>query len=273
MRSLRPLLAVVAALVFAPAALPAQGPATVTGRATNPQGQPEAGVMVRIEAPERGRHHGRRRHATASPSRRPASARGACRSRPRARGLATVSRSDDAERRARTSRRTSRWRPNALMLEGLVVTALGIERRSARWAWRHADRPARRSRRVEPNVVNSLSGKVPGVNITNAGPQGGSSRIVIRGENSITGNNQPLFVVDGVPIDNYSTGGYLNTGQGGFDYGNALQDIDPEAHRVGDRAQGAERGGAVRLARRQRRRDRSPPRTAAGRGGAAPRSS
>jgi TonB-dependent SusC/RagA subfamily outer membrane receptor len=65
------------------------------------------------------------------------------------------------------------------------------------------------------------------VNITNAGPQGGSSRMVIRGEGSITGNNQPLFVIDGVPVDNYSTGGNLNTGQGGFDYGNAVQDLDP----------------------------------------------
>jgi TonB-linked SusC/RagA family outer membrane protein len=112
-------------------------------------------------------------------------------------------------------------------VEGLVVTALGIERAERTLGVAQTTVVGEELSRTEPNLVNSLSGRVPGVNITNAGPQGGSSRIVIRGENSVTGNNQPLFVVDGVPIDNYSTGAYMNTGQGGFDYGNAVQDIDP----------------------------------------------
>ena len=80
------------------------------------------------------------------------------------------------------------------------------------------------------NVVSSLGGKVAGVQVTsNTGTVGGSSRIVIRGINSISGNNQPLFVVDGTPIDN----GNFNTvgtqqGGGGIDYGNAVADINPE---------------------------------------------
>jgi TonB-linked SusC/RagA family outer membrane protein len=115
----------------------------------------------------------------------------------------------------------------AIALEGLVVTALGIEREARTLGVAAQTLPGADLPRVEPNLVNSFSGRIAGVNITNAGPQAGSSRIVIRGENSITGNNQPLFIVDGVPIDNYSTGGYLNTGQGGFDYGNAVQDLDP----------------------------------------------
>ena len=53
------------------------------------------------------------------------------------------------------------------------------------------------------NVVNDLSGKVAGVQVTSgSGAAGGSSFITIRGNNSILGDNQPLFVVDGVPIDN-----------------------------------------------------------------------
>ena len=56
-------------------------------------------------------------------------------------------------------------------------------------------------------MANALAGKVAGLQIKQNGTGvGGSSRIVIRGNNSITGNNQPLIVVDGVPIDNFSGG-------------------------------------------------------------------
>jgi TonB-dependent SusC/RagA subfamily outer membrane receptor len=72
--------------------------------------------------------------------------------------------------------------------------------------------------------------KFQGVNITSAsGNMGGSSRITIRGIKSVAGNNQPLFVVDGVPMDNsnYNT---LDTqrGAGGVDYGNMANDINPD---------------------------------------------
>ena len=57
----------------------------------------------------------------------------------------------------------------------------------------------------DANVANALAGKVAGLQIKQNGTGvGGSSRIVIRGNNSITGNNQPLIVVDGVPIDNFA---------------------------------------------------------------------
>lgn len=227
MRSLRPLLAVVAALVFVPAALPAQGPATVTGRATNPQGQPEAGVLVRIESLNVGASTGADgRYTLSIPAARVGS--GPVQITATRVGLTTVSRSVTLRAGASLTQ-DFQLAPNALMLEGLVVTALGIERQERELGVSTTQISGEDLSRVESNVVNSLSGKVPGVDITNSGPQGGSSRIVIRGDNSITGNNQPLFVIDGVPVDNYSTGGYLNTGQGGFDYGNALQDLDPEA--------------------------------------------
>ena len=110
-------------------------------------------------------------------------------------------------------------------IEGLTVTALGVrrERRSLGYSVQEVT-GAEISEVPEINLVNSLQGTVAGVHITNAGPTGGSSRIVIRGASSIAGNNQPLFVVDGLPIDNSSPG---NDGNGGIDYGNAASDIDP----------------------------------------------
>jgi TonB-dependent SusC/RagA subfamily outer membrane receptor len=82
----------------------------------------------------------------------------------------------------------------------------------------------------ETNFVNSLQGKLAGVQITGAsGNIGGSSRITIRGANSVSGNNQPLFVVDGTPLDNSSANSAsTQKGDGGRDYGNAAQDINPD---------------------------------------------
>ena len=114
-------------------------------------------------------------------------------------------------------------------LSEVVATALGIEQQRASIGTAQQQvSGAEISEARETNIVNALSGKVSGVTITNAGPQGGSSRIVIRGASSISGNNQPLFVVDGVPIDNSDVGGATTgRGFGGFDYGNAAQDLNP----------------------------------------------
>jgi TonB-linked SusC/RagA family outer membrane protein len=117
--------------------------------------------------------------------------------------------------------------PQALALEGVVVTALGMTQRERAIGTSVQSISAEEvSTAREVNIVNALSGKVSGVAITNSGPQGGSSRIVIRGASSITGNNQPLFVVDGTPIDNSGNRRELQ-GFGGVDYGNAVQDINP----------------------------------------------
>src|SRR3970040_2267287 len=79
------------------------------------------------------------------------------------------------------------------------------------------------------NFVNSLSGKVAGLDIKTSGNLGGSTQVVIRGNNSIAGNNQALFVVDGIPIDNSnSNSGNQKTGRGGYAYGNAASDINPD---------------------------------------------
>ena len=113
-------------------------------------------------------------------------------------------------------------------IEGVVVTALGIERdeRSISTSVQTV-RGSDLTEARDPNLVAALSGKVAGVQITNSNTAGGSSRIVIRGANSLTGNNQPLFVVDGVPVSNAApTGG--DRGYNAIDYGNAIQDINPD---------------------------------------------
>jgi len=118
-------------------------------------------------------------------------------------------------------------RQTALALEGVVVTALGIEREARTLGVAAQTLLTDDLSRVEPNLVNAFTGRVAGVNVTSAGPQGGSARIVIRGESSITGQNQPLFIVDGIPISNMGPGN-LYHGQGGVDFGNLAQDLDPE---------------------------------------------
>jgi outer membrane receptor protein involved in Fe transport len=117
-------------------------------------------------------------------------------------------------------------------LSEVVVTAFGIEaeKRTLGYSAQNVN-PAQLQQSREPNIVNALAGKVAGVQINNSGGQAGSSsRIVIRGNTSLTGENQPLFVVDGIPIDNSTnrginaaTEGALFNGYGG----NRAIDLDP----------------------------------------------
>lgn len=124
-----------------------------------------------------------------------------------------------------------RLESTAVALEGVVVTALGLERQARSLGVAAQQIDDDELSRVAPNIVTSLSGQVSGVNITSATTQGGSSRVVIRGENSLLGNNQPLFVIDGIPVDNYTGVPYegIVADQGGYDYGTLINDIDPES--------------------------------------------
>ncbi len=115
-----------------------------------------------------------------------------------------------------------------LALDEVVVTALGIsrEKKALGYSVEEVDGSELTEAR-ENNVIKQLSGKVAGVNVTNAatGPAG-SSRVVIRGNSSLGGNNQPLYVVDGVPIDNSNLG---SAGMwGGYDLGDGLSSINPD---------------------------------------------
>lgn len=116
-------------------------------------------------------------------------------------------------------------------IEGVVVTALGISREKKALGYAVEEVKAEELNQTRSgNLITSLSGKVSGVSITNAsGNMGGSSRVTIRGIKSVSGNNQPLFVVDGVPMDNSNYNSVdTQRGAGGVDYGNMANDINPD---------------------------------------------
>lgn len=120
-------------------------------------------------------------------------------------------------------------------LNEVVVTALGIGKQSKALGYAVQSVNTRQfTQAQDPNLINNLNAKIAGVYITNGGAGVGStSRIVIRGENSFNGSNQPLFVVDGVPINNET---YFNnaiensSSQGSWaetDWGNGAAEINP----------------------------------------------
>ncbi len=115
-----------------------------------------------------------------------------------------------------------------LGLDEVVVTAIGISRSEKSLGYKVSAIDEEQLNNVrESSVVNSLSGKVSGVRINQqSGTVGGSSKIIIRGANSLGGNNQPIFIIDGMPIDNdfYES----NNIEGNVDVGNRAGDISPD---------------------------------------------
>ena len=115
-------------------------------------------------------------------------------------------------------------------LDQVVVTALGVsrEKKALGYAVQELGNDDFTEAKSE-NFVKSLTGKIAGVQVTSGTAIGSSSKVILRGASSITGDNQPLFVVDGIPMDNsdYSS---TNTQRsvGGYDYGNAMQDVNPD---------------------------------------------
>ncbi|MDR2497112.1 MAG: SusC/RagA family TonB-linked outer membrane protein [Tannerellaceae bacterium] len=119
---------------------------------------------------------------------------------------------------------------DAQALGEVVVTALGIKRDKK--ALGYAMQEVKGDRLTETrdaNVANALAGKVAGVQIRQNGTGvGGATNILIRGNNSIAGNNQPLIVVDGVPIDNFANNTADYWGNGNIDKGSGISDISPD---------------------------------------------
>ncbi|MBC5994788.1 SusC/RagA family TonB-linked outer membrane protein [Pontibacter cellulosilyticus] len=119
---------------------------------------------------------------------------------------------------------------NTQQLSEVVVTALGIQREEKSIGYAAQKVSGDELSQVrETNVVNSLSGRVAGVQVgNNSGAMGGSAKVTMRGVSSINGDNNALFVVDGVPIANSNTNSVnQQRGGGGYDYGSAIQDINP----------------------------------------------
>lgn len=113
-------------------------------------------------------------------------------------------------------------------IDEVVVTALGIKRQSRSLGYSTTQVQGEDFTLArDPNLGNALSGKVAGVSVSgNATGSGGSSRVIIRGNASLTGNNMPLYVVDGVPFSNQNLG---SAGQwGGMDMGDGLNNINPD---------------------------------------------
>jgi TonB-linked SusC/RagA family outer membrane protein len=127
--------------------------------------------------------------------------------------------------------------PNEKQLSEVVVTGVAIEREKRSLGYSIANLDGEQLLKArETNLVNSLSGKIAGLQITNqSGNIGASSRIVIRGGSALTGNNQPLFVIDGVPVSNsnFDSGNSVNVNNanrttGGVDNGNRAMDFNPD---------------------------------------------
>jgi TonB-linked SusC/RagA family outer membrane protein len=119
--------------------------------------------------------------------------------------------------------------PEITAIEGVVVTALGITREKKSLGYATQELGGDEINQVKrDNFISSLSGKAAGIQVKTNGNMGGSTNIIIRGSSSITGNNQALIVVDGVPVNNDNTNndGQIS-GRSGYDYGNAASDIDP----------------------------------------------
>lgn len=123
------------------------------------------------------------------------------------------------------------------ILDEVVVTAMGIKRKESSLTYATQEIKGDDLMKVQDaNFVNSLNGKVSGVTITqSAGGAGGTSKILLRGNKSVMGNNSPLIVVDGIPMTNqvgkngssYDSGsglGYSSTSEGG----DALSLINPD---------------------------------------------
>ncbi|HWK04766.1 MAG TPA: SusC/RagA family TonB-linked outer membrane protein [Puia sp.] len=112
----------------------------------------------------------------------------------------------------------------------IVISALGLTRKAKSIGYSSQSVDVDRLTEARDiNVTNGLAGKVAGLQVTTTGQPGSSTRVVIRGENSMTGNNQPLWVVDGVPINNDpgdASGSYASSGN--LDYGNAAGDLNPD---------------------------------------------
>ena len=119
--------------------------------------------------------------------------------------------------------------PDTEFLDEVVVTALGIERQKKSLGYAVQDVKAESlTQGSQQNVANALQGKLAGVQITQAGGAvGASQRIIIRGNSSFNGN-EPLIVIDGIPMDNSAGGVYGGDDGGWLDTGSGINDINPE---------------------------------------------
>ena len=220
---IRTLLALAAVVVAVPAAAHAQGPATITGRVTNETGTPVNGVSVYLEGLKLGSVTDEAgRYTIVVPEARVTNAPATLTARligfrPLSRTVTLASGSNSVDFALAAT---------PITLSEVVVTGAGLtSTREASGSVTNTVKADAIARSNESNVVSALAAKAPNVYVSSqSGEPGASSYISIRGAKTITGTGQPLFVVDGVPIDNStnSTTGFL----GGTAASNRAADIN-----------------------------------------------
>ena len=126
-------------------------------------------------------------------------------------------------------------RENTVMLDNVIITALGLEKKEASLAYSiQKVKGEELTRMKEVNMITALAGKAAGVQINkNSSGIGGSAKVSLRGIRSASGDNQPLYVIDGVPMLNIGTeqaysaiGGTANAGN--RDGGDGISNLNPE---------------------------------------------
>ncbi len=224
-RVARTLLGGAAALVLllgATAPARAQGGTEITGRVSNETGVPIPFATISIEGTQIGAQSGTDGKYTLMV---PASRRGAAVLTIRLIGFKMAQQNVTLT----GASLVVNWQLTAVATElsGVIVTALSVQReKSTIGTSQQAVQGSELTRVPESNVIAAMSGKVSGVAINQTGNMGGSSRIVIRGANSILGENQPLFIVDGMPI--FNTSFSTASAGGGRDYGTAISDLNAD---------------------------------------------
>ena len=215
-----------AAIALIPAVAVAQQATTVTGRVTTETGTPLQGVSVTIPSLSLGSYTNQDGRYTFSVS--------AARSTGQAvtlvaRRIGYVPKTTTVTLSGSSISQDFSLVAAPTQLTGVLVSALGVAREKSQLGTAQQEVSGQQLNvTFAPNIESQLDGKVSGVNIVGNGTQGGTTSITIRGYTSITGNNQPLFVVDGVPVTNADYGSQQYGGGlvGNKDYGNAIQDLN-----------------------------------------------
>ena len=116
-------------------------------------------------------------------------------------------------------------------LDEIVITALGIKRdkKSLSYSTQSVDSEDMKEAR-STNFLNALAGKASGVQVVSSSTPTGSTRVIIRGLTSITGDNQPLYIVDGIPLDSSPGDGGVSVWNGGddIDFGSPISTLNPD---------------------------------------------
>ncbi|MEC3881974.1 SusC/RagA family TonB-linked outer membrane protein [Parapedobacter sp. 10938] len=197
----------------------AQGQTNVSGVVTGPDGNPVAGATVNLEGTEQ---------AVSTDG----SGRFVLNNLPSGASLVFKALGYETTTIAVAGRSVvnAQLKPSEEALDEVVVTALGIKRETKSLGYSVGQVDGEDMVNVpQENVINSLAGRVPGVTINQTGGPGSSVSMVIRGATSLSNDNQPLFVVDGVPMQNTLNNASSSRGdRNDVDYGNVISDINPE---------------------------------------------